>query len=136
MNKQNHRKFGNKERARREKLFMIIGQHINDWTPYGDIVDVIKKESLDMYKFKEGVCRYVSPELMDDLDSLWLDFSWIKKTEHFRKERNIIPFHHITYRISDLGRIVLRDKEKQTMKIGIMLGEYVIISPETIDSLF
>jgi len=123
----------NKQHARK-KLFMIIGPHIRNWTAYGDIVDIVKRESPDMYQFGEGVCRYVAPVLRADLDLLELDFSWIKKTRHFRGERD--AFCHTAYKISDLGRIILRnqEKEKQTARIGINLGGFVIISPETINS--
>jgi hypothetical protein len=122
------------ERARREKLFMTIGPHIKDWTSYGDVIDIVKKEAPNMYKWCEGHMRYFAPEVMADLDLVWLDFRWIKKTNHFRP--NDYGPCCTAYKISDLGRIILRnqEEEKQLVRMGGGGDLIAIISPETLNS--
>ena len=95
-----------KEQIRRESLFRIIGPQIENWTTYGDIVDIVKQKVPEMYKWKEGLCRYISLEFMNDLNSLFLDKSYITETKHFRP--NIYSPYYTAYKISDLGRAILR----------------------------
>ncbi len=92
------------KQTRREKLFRIIGPKIEDWTTYADIVDIVKQEAPDMYIFGEGAARYVSSRLMEDLKVLFFNFGYITEYEHHRVD----GFCHTAYRVTDLGKSVLK----------------------------
>ena len=109
------------KRARGEKLLRIISPHVAEWTPYSELVDIVKREAPEMYRFGEGAGAHMSGDFQADLSALCVEDK-LEDVTHFRKSP-LDPYAR-AYRIpNSYLRLIIRLRIRYLVRIQPSDGE-------------